>query len=86
MIRYNIFIPPDLAFKMKKLHPELKKSVKSALRYLAENPDAGIPLEKELEGWMKYKVRRYRIIYKLNRKKKIIQIDDFGHREDIYNK
>jgi mRNA-degrading endonuclease RelE of RelBE toxin-antitoxin system len=40
----------------------------------------------ELSELWKYKVRRFRIIYDLNRKARIIRIYAVGHRREVYAK
>jgi len=45
---------------------------------------AGEPLQRELEGLVKYRVKRYRIVYALDRKRKIIRILAVGHRRAVY--
>lgn len=41
---------------------------------------------RELSGLWKYKVRRFRIIYELKRKARIIRIYAVGHRREVYEK
>jgi mRNA interferase RelE/StbE len=47
---------------------------------------SGVPLMRELSGLWKYKVRRFRIIYELYRKARIIRIYAVGHRREVYEK
>jgi len=39
---------------------------------------------RELSGLWKFKVRRFRIIYELDRKAHIIRIFAIGHRREVY--
>ena len=39
---------------------------------------------RELSGLWKFKVRRFRIIYELNRKARVIRIFAIGDRREIY--
>lgn len=66
------------------LPPDLKRATRSAIRLLCENPAAGEPLRHELEGRFKYRVRRFRIIYRLDRKQRILYVIAIGHRRSIY--
>ena len=43
-------IPPHVADVIRSLHPDLKRSIKSAVRAIAANPECGDPLRRELEG------------------------------------
>jgi mRNA interferase RelE/StbE len=77
-------IPPHVADVIRHLPPDVKRSVKHALRSLSADPLSGAPLMRELSGLWKYKVRRFRIIYELDRKARIIKIFAIGHRRDVY--
>lgn len=84
MIPYKLDIPPHVADRIRSLPPDIKKSVKEALRGISEDPHLGVPLLRELEGLWKYRVRRYRIVYQPQRLLKKIKIFAVGHRETIY--
>ncbi|MGH7965250.1 MAG: type II toxin-antitoxin system RelE family toxin, partial [Candidatus Binatia bacterium] len=66
------------------LPPEVKRGIKQALRALSVNPDVGEPLRRELEGLWKYRVKRLRIVYAIDRANQIIRIVAVGHRGGIY--
>ncbi len=51
---------------------------------IKDDPTIGKPLNRELTGRFSYKVSVFRIIYKVNKKDKIIIILTAGHRETIY--
>jgi mRNA-degrading endonuclease RelE of RelBE toxin-antitoxin system len=61
------------------LPPELKRSVKQAVRSLSSNPFSGERLLRELTDFWKYKVRRFRLIYEVDRKARLIRIFTIGH-------
>jgi len=44
----------------------------------------GDPLHGELEGSLKYRVRRYRIIFELDRRKRTLSVLAVGHRRSVY--
>ena len=77
-------IPPHVAEVIRSLHPELKRSVKSAVRAIAADPECGEPLRRELEGLWKYRVRRFRIVYSVDRRKRTIRVMAVGHRRRVY--
>jgi len=77
-------IPPHVSEVIRHLPPDLKRSVKQALRALSLDPFSGEPLLRELEGLRKYRVRRFRIVYALDRGCRIIRIFAVGHRREIY--
>jgi len=77
-------IPPHVAEVIRHLAPDLKRSVKQALRALSSDPFSGEPLLKELEGLRKYRVRRFRIVYAVDRRRRVLRIIAVGHRRAIY--
>jgi len=77
-------IPPHVAGVIRSLHPDLKRSIKAAVRAIANNPECGEPLQRELEGLRKYRVRRFRIVYAIDRKSRMIRLMAVGHRRDVY--
>ena len=77
-------IPPDVAEIIRHLPPEIKRSIKQAIRVLSEDPDAGEPLRRELAGLWKYRVRRYRIVYAVDRTLRSLRIVAVGQRHRIY--
>ena len=75
----------ETSFKqIKKLHPYLKPIVKAKIEYISDNPYSGKLLEKELSGYLSFRAKRYRIIYKVKEDTKTIEIHYVGHRKDIY--
>lgn len=84
MAVYRPDIPPHVAEIVRHLPPDVKRSIKQALRSLSADPFSGAPLLRELSGLWKFKVRRYRIIYELDRKARIIRIFAIGHRREVY--
>jgi mRNA interferase RelE/StbE len=77
-------IPPHVAEVIRSLHPDLKRSIKSAVRAIASDPECGVPLRRELEGLRKFCVRRFRIVYAIDRKARTIRLMAVGHRQSIY--
>ena len=77
-------IPPHVAEVIRSLHPDLKRSVKAAVRAIAADPERGEPLLRELEGLWKYRVRRFRIVYAIDRKTRAIRLIAVGHRRHVY--
>ena len=77
-------IPLHVAELIHHLPPGLKRSIKQTLRALSANPWSGDPLVRELEGLWRYRVRRFRIIYAIDRARRIIRVLAIGHRSTIY--
>jgi mRNA-degrading endonuclease RelE of RelBE toxin-antitoxin system len=84
--QYRLEIPPEVAEVVRHLAPELKRSVKEALRGLSRNPTAGEPLRRELEGLWKYQVRRYRVVYAIEPGRRAVRILAVVPRVEIYER
>jgi len=77
-------VPPHVAEVIRSLHPDLKRSIKSAIRAIASNPECGEPLLRELDGMWKFRVRRFRIVYAIDHKARAIRLMAVGHRQSVY--
>ena len=84
MAAFRPDIPPHVGEVIRHLPPEVKRSVKAALRALSRDPSLGEPLLGDLEGLWKYRVRRFRIVYSVDRRRRVIGIFAVGHRREIY--
>jgi mRNA interferase RelE/StbE len=81
---YALKIPPHVAEIIRHLPPDLKRAVKGALQALRRDPALGEPLLRELEGLWKFRVRRFRIVYSVDRGKQVVRVFAVGHRRTIY--
>ena len=77
-------IPPHVAEVIRSLHPDLKRSIKAAIRAIASDHECGEPLRRELDGLWKFRVRRFRIVHAIDRKTRTIRLMAVGHRRHIY--
>lgn len=77
-------IPPHVAGIIRHLPPDVKRGVKAAIRVLSNNPAAGEPLQRELEGLWKYRVKRFRVVYAVDRQRRILRVMAVGHRRAVY--
>ena len=84
MAGYRPDIPPHVAAVIRHLAPDIQRGIKAAIRALGNDPTLGQPLQKELEGLLKFRVKRYRIVYALDRRRKILRIIAVGHRRAVY--
>lgn len=86
MIRpYRVEIAPPVGSALRRLAPDIKRQVKSALRAIACDPTIGVPLLRELGGLYKYRVRRFRIVYEIVARPRSIRVVAVGHRRSIYD-
>ena len=84
MAGYRPDIPPHVAAIIRHLPPEVKRGVRAAVRALCADRAAGTPLQSELEGLSKYRVQRFRIVYAVDRPRRILRIVAVGHRRVVY--
>ncbi len=84
MILFRPDIPPHVAEVIRSLHPDLTRSVKAAVRAIAADPECGVPLLREFDGLWKYRVRRFRIVYAIDRKARVIHLMAVGQRRYVY--
>lgn len=81
---YQLIIAPRAKKQLKRLARVYKRSVRSALMDVKENPRIGKPLERELTGQYSYRIGVYRILYKIDEQSKIVNVLLVGHRSRIY--
>ncbi len=81
---FQVKFTPTAAQVFRKLQPEIKKHLKSALKLLSEKPFAGKSLRNELSDFRSFKINRYRVIYHLIDETQTLVVVGLGHRRDIY--
>lgn len=83
-MRYRLEIAPDVQEVIRLLSPSIKQAVRAAIRGLTANPHLGERLHRELEGLFKYRVRRYRIVYRIIDGARLVRIVAVGERRTVY--
>ena len=81
---WRVDVPTHVAEVIRHLPPEVKRGVKAAVRAVTADPAIGEPLRRDLEGLWKFRVRRYRLVYAVDRPARIVRIFAVGHRRAIY--
>ena len=81
---YKIRVASRAEREIKKISHPHQKAIILAITEIEEEPFLGKPLVRELTGRFSFRVGVYRIIYKVNRKDKIIDILTVGHRATVY--
>ncbi|MDD2935108.1 MAG: type II toxin-antitoxin system RelE/ParE family toxin [Candidatus Pacebacteria bacterium] len=87
-LKYEIFFEPVVISEdLKLIGKKDKERIKKAINVkITSHPDLySLPLRRPLDGYRKLRVGKYRIIFKLNEKKKICLIIGIRHRENIYS-
>ena len=82
---YEIILSKTAKNQIKKLPTRYKKSALEALKDLKINPLLGKALVRELKGRFSLQFGPYRIIYKINKKEKRVEILIIRHRKYAYN-
>lgn len=63
-----------------------QEAIRESILDLKEKYDLGKPLARELKGSFSLRVGVYRIIYRINKKDKVIKITTAGHRAIVYSR
>lgn len=84
MPAWRLAIAPHVAERIRHFPPDLKRGVREAIRAIAVDPDRGDPLKRELRGYLKYRVRRFRIVYRVDRRARAVAIMAVGPRRSVY--
>jgi len=85
MAPFELAIPPHVAEVLRRLPPDIKRSVKAALRAIGADPSIGAPLDHELKELWRFRVRRFRIVYDIDRSRRTVQVMAVAHRRHIYD-
>ncbi|MBW1791001.1 MAG: type II toxin-antitoxin system RelE/ParE family toxin [Deltaproteobacteria bacterium] len=70
--------------QIRNLHPQIKAVINSRLQKLKANPFTGKSLARELSGYRSLRAQRFRVIYCIREKDKMVEIHHVGRRTDIY--
>lgn len=81
---YRLLYSQTSGERIRSLHPQIKPIVKTQIEKLKEDPYLGKALEKELSGYYSLRTRKFRIIYKIDHQKQIVEIHYVGYRKDVY--
>lgn len=71
--------------QLKALSMQDRLSIGEIIEDIKDNPLIGKALERDLNRRYSYRVRMYRVIYKVNLEDKVIDILEADHRGRIYN-
>jgi len=81
--RKKLRVPDETVALIRGCHPQLKRKIRAGLRHILTEPESGKSLKDGLEGLKSYRIRRFRIIYRIS-SKKIIDVVAVGPRKNIY--
>ena len=70
--------------KEEKLANDVKSRVVEALREVLVNPHVGVPLVGPLRGLWRVRVGKYRLLYEVDEKQKMVVFHDIDLRKRVY--
>jgi len=82
-IRRKLRVPDEVGALIRGCHPQLKRKIRAGLRHIVTEPESGKSLKDDLEGLKSYRIRRFRIVYRMS-SKQAIDIIAIGPRKAIY--
>jgi mRNA interferase RelE/StbE len=85
MSPFELDIPPHVAAVLRRLPPDVKRPVEAALRAIGANPSIGARLQRDLNGLWRFRVRRFRIVYAVDRSHRVVRAMAVAHRRDVYD-
>ena len=80
---HKLRVPGEVAELVRKMHPHLKKKINASLKVILSDPVSGKALKEELAGLRSFRVSRFRIIYRISKKREV-EIVAIGPRKRIY--
>jgi len=80
---YKLVVPKDVQELISTMHPSLKKKVKASLKIILSAPHSGKALMEELSGLRSFRIRSFRIIYRIKEPDRV-ELVAIGPRERIY--
>lgn len=82
---YKISIQPNAKKKFQKLPKPWQIKIGRAINLLAIDPFIGKKLHGDYKGAYSLRAWPYRIIYRIDKGRIIVEVLDLGHRKDIYH-
>lgn len=69
---------------LSKLPKQIQSKIISSFDKIRQNPISGIKLHGELKNYYKFRVGDYRIVYRFNSKRSLVQVVKIEHRQGVY--
>lgn len=83
-VTYKESVQKDL----KKISKDIQYIIRRAIeeKLMVDPLKFGLPLRRNLKGYMKLRVGDYRIVYSISKKTVTVHVIKIGHRKDVYEK
>jgi mRNA interferase RelE/StbE len=83
---YQIVVSREVAKAMRRLPKTAQRAIVEAFVSLGEQPRAGKQLTAELAGIWSLRRGDYRILYRIDDRRRLVEIARVGHRRDVYER
>ena len=85
MLPYKSVLTRSFANEFGKLPRGVKTRILDTLKKAADSPYTGTELRGKLEGVWRLRIGKYRVVYMIDEKEKVIVFLDVGLRKSIYD-
>ena len=83
-VKWQLRITPAVQETVRSLPPKIKRYIQQAFEEIRKDPWSGKSLRDELEGYYSFRVRRFRVIYRLKRQLITVLVVGVDPRSIIY--
>ena len=83
---YQIVVSQGVAKSMRRLPKSAQRAVVEAFLLLGKQPRVGKPLTAELTGVWSLRRGDHQILYRIDDRKRLVEIARVGHRRDVYQR
>ena len=84
MSAYRVELSRHAGKQLRRLPPNVRSRVASALRAIADDPNQGVKLLGPLAGSRRYRVGAYRIVYQVDSDQRNVTVENIRHRGQAY--
>jgi mRNA interferase RelE/StbE len=83
---YQVVVSRDVVKTIRRLPKTAQRAIVEAFVSLREQPRAGKQLTAELTGISSLRRGDYRILYRIDDRKRLVKIARVGHRREVYER
>ena len=83
-MKWQLVIPPKVQELLRKFPPQTKRYIRQAFLEIAKNPTESKPLKDELSGLHAFRVKNFRVVYKIDEPLRVVRVMAVGPRRTIY--
>ena len=81
---WRLIVKPKIETFLRSLRPETKRYIRASFEEIRKDPWIGKPLRDELAGLYSFRARRFRIVYRIERRIITVVVVGIGPRKSIY--